>query len=100
MNECDLASLGLCLRETQKKREYTFEVSAALYSVSTGDLVASYSTTTRIAGGEQVLNANTQCIQRNYLTIGQINAVTEWLREQMIAARWRLTAYTTMVARP
>jgi hypothetical protein len=97
MKECDFASIGLSLREEVKKRDYTYEVRTCLYSVSTRDLIASFSTSTRISGGEQVLNTSTQFIQKKYLTIGQIEAITEWLRECTHAARWRLTSFTTMV---
>jgi hypothetical protein len=97
MTEHDLASLGLSFRETHKKSDYLLEVCVSLYHAETRDLIATFSTTTRTSDGEQVLNTNSQFIQRRYLTFGQIDAVTQWLRNCTIAARWRLTSFTTMV---
>ena len=93
----DLTSLGLSYRETIKKWDNGHEVHAALYCTSTRDLVAWFSATTRTSAGAQTLNTNSQFVQHNYLTIGQINAITGWLRNCATAARWRLTTYTTVV---
>lgn len=97
MKSYDFASLGLSFRETIKKWDCGYEVNVSVYCASTRDLIASFSTTTRISDGEQVLKTSSQFIQHNYLTVGQINAITDWLRDCTIAARWRLTTYTTMV---
>jgi hypothetical protein len=97
MKSCDFTSLGLSFRETIKKSDYGYEVRTALYCISTKDLIAWFSTTTRTSGGAQVLNTNSQFVQHDYLTIGQIRAITRWLRERTIAARWRLTTYTALV---
>jgi hypothetical protein len=98
MDESNFASYGLSVRETQKKREYGWEVTAGVYSKATGELIASFSTTIRTSDGDQILNTNTQFIQHTYLTIGQIRLVNQWLRERTDAARWRLSTYTTLVA--
>jgi hypothetical protein len=97
MTECEFASIDLSFRETIKKWNYGYEVQVALYSVLKGDLIASFSTTTRISNGVQILGTNTQFIQHNYLSLRQIEAVTEWLRDRTHAARWRLTSFTNMV---
>jgi hypothetical protein len=97
MNERDFTSLDLSFRETIKRRDHTYEVTVALYSISKGDFIASFSTSTRITDGVQILTTNTQFAQQKYLTIGQINEITDWLRECALAARWRLTTYTTLV---
>jgi hypothetical protein len=96
MDECDLASCGLSFRETYKKWDYGYEVHGSLYTHK-GDFVAGFSTTTHVSRGEQTLNTNTQFVQLNYLTPEQIKTITEWLRKCAVAARWRLTSFTTLV---
>jgi hypothetical protein len=101
MKECDFASHGLSLRETITRRDHLYEVRTNLYCASTKDLIAYFSATVRIYNGEQVLNTCSQFIQRNYLTRNQIDAIAQWLCDCALAARWRLTTYTTLVeARP
>ncbi len=101
MKECDFASfLGLSLHETQKKWEYGFEVRAELHDASKRELIAWCSITTRTSDGEQMLSTSSQFIQRDHLTREQVDAITQWQREYIMSARWRLTTYTMVEARP
>ncbi len=97
MEQCDFASLGLSFRETIKKWDHGYEVNVSLYCTSTRDFVASFSTTTRTSDGKQILNTSSQFVQHDYLAVGQITAITGWLRKCAIQARWRLTTFTTLI---
>lgn len=96
MSNDDLQALGLYVTEKIVRNECLHEVRADIYSRARRDLIAYFSATVRTSDGAQVLNTSSQFIQRNYLSLAQIDAVTQWLRDSVITARWRLTTYTTV----
>lgn len=97
MEEFDFNALGFSLTEIEKKWDYGYELRSELRRADTGDFIAWVSTTTRTAGGEQVVNTSSSFVQHNSLTLKQIDVITAWLRQHAQAARWRLTTYTVLV---
>ncbi len=96
VTESALAALGFVLTEHFTRTTHLHEARKNLYS-SSRELIASFSASIRTSDGEQVLNTSSQFVQRNTLSREQIDAVTDWLRECSISARWRLTTYTVPV---
>lgn len=97
MNTCNLQSLDFSVTEKLVRSEYLHEVRAEVHSLVRSDFIACFSATLRTSGGEQVLNTSSQFVQREYLSRDQIDAVTQWLRDSAISARWRLTTYAALV---
>jgi len=66
---------GFYVHGSGAKHENGLEDRLALYRTEGRELVAAFSSTTRISNGEQCVNTNSQFIQHNYLTKAEIEAL-------------------------
>lgn len=94
----NLEDFGFSVTESEKKHEFSHETRGEVRCARSGEFIAWFSATVRTSSGLQVLNTSSQFVQRNHLSKAQIDALTDWLRERTMAARWRLTTYTVLVA--